>query len=102
MFGPPEDVEGECNARLFVGDDFGDNHCTFRCPLEAGHWGVHQERYDTGRAGKVVVTWEKDEREKCDHCDQWTHAHDYDNCPRHADDHDYKTCAICQSTDGAS
>ena len=25
MWDGPKDVEGECNARLFLGDDFGDN-----------------------------------------------------------------------------
>lgn len=36
MFGPPEDKPGECNARLFIGDDFGDNTTTMRCGLAPG------------------------------------------------------------------
>src|SRR5256885_305335 len=27
------DVPGECNARLFLADDYGDNVCTLRCQL---------------------------------------------------------------------
>ena len=63
MFGPPEDVLGECNARLAIGDDYGDNSCTLRCGLNLGHEGLHREEFEMN-GGKVVVTWEKaDERE---------------------------------------
>lgn len=85
MWGPPKDVEDQCNARLYVGDDYGDNHCTFRCQLAPGHDGVHREEYRASRGGQVVVTWEKDERERCDHCGQWTHDHDNEKCPQYAD-----------------
>lgn len=61
MFGPPKDVEGQCNARLYLGDDYGDNTCTHRCFLPAGHEGLHKEEFKHG-GGQVVVTWEKDER----------------------------------------
>lgn len=61
MFGHPEDVEGECNARLFIGDDFGDNCCTMRCPLPPGHDGPHREEFKR-RGRPVCVTWEVDER----------------------------------------
>ena len=36
MFGPPEDVAGECNVRLEIGDDYGDNSATMRCQRESG------------------------------------------------------------------
>ena len=62
MHGEPEDVDGECNARLYVGDDFGDNHATMRCELEPGHEGPHKEAYTQTLGGEVVVTWENDER----------------------------------------
>ena len=52
MYGEPEDVNGECNKRLHIGDNFGDNHATMRCQLAPGHAGLHQERYDG-----VTVTW---------------------------------------------
>ena len=57
MFGPPGDVEGQCNAHLYIADDYGDNHGTMRCQLKKGHLGLHQEIFDRG-----TVTWEKDER----------------------------------------
>lgn len=62
MFGEPEDTEGECNARLYIGDNFGDNHATMRCELLPGHGGLHKESYTVPMGGEVVVTWEKDER----------------------------------------
>lgn len=60
MFGPPIDVDGECNARLEIGDDYGDNVCTMRCSLAAGHEGPHTEQFD--RSGPVVITWVSDAR----------------------------------------
>jgi hypothetical protein len=41
MFGPPKDVPGECNARLSIGDDYGDNaasrHTRTRQPQRMRH-----------------------------------------------------------------
>jgi len=65
--GPPNDVPGECNARLFIGDDFGDNSATMRCSLVPGHDGSHEKRYGEPGA-RIVVTWEKDERGACGVC----------------------------------
>lgn len=59
-FGPSEDVPGKCNARLFLGDDYGDGTCTMRCGLPEGHEGEHQEDF-----GRGTVTWKKDERFNC-------------------------------------
>jgi hypothetical protein len=61
MIGPPEDVKGECNARLSISDDYGDNSCTLRCQLPPGHKGLHKEEFDRG--GPVIITWACDERE---------------------------------------
>lgn len=61
MYGPPKDVEGECNARLILADDYGDGRCTVRCPLEPGHDGPHKEEFKRSRK-PVVITWHKDER----------------------------------------
>ena len=48
MYGAPKDVEGDCNARLEVGDDYGDNVCTFRCKREPGHGERHREVFFDG------------------------------------------------------
>lgn len=69
MFGPASDVKGQCNARLFLGDDFGDNTCTCQCGLEPIHDGPHREvtnRDYEGGAGIVIITWNHDERFKCE------------------------------------
>lgn len=63
MYGKPKDVEGQCNAHLYIGDDYGDNHATMRCHLPKGHKGVHCEQYTGSFAGSVQVTWENDERD---------------------------------------
>jgi hypothetical protein len=62
MWGPPKDVEGECNARLHIGDDYGDNRATMRCHLPEGHEGDHREKYlfdeeDPKAAHNVTITW---------------------------------------------
>ncbi len=62
MFGPPKDVDGECNAHLYVADDYGDNTATVRCQLRQGHSGSHVEEYSDERTGRVRIEWEKDER----------------------------------------
>lgn len=60
MFGPPEDVEGECNAWLGIADDYGDNQATMRCSLPVGHEGDHKEV-----ARRFTVTWAVDESLVC-------------------------------------
>lgn len=65
MFGSPEDVPGECNARLFIADDFGDNTATIRCKLPMGHGGGHEERFMRDD-NEVFITWPHDERHHCD------------------------------------
>ena len=97
MFGEPDDVDGECNARLFVGDCYGDNHATMRCQLAPEHDGLHREVYNSGKAGEVTVTWEHNAREKCDHgCGQWRDAHDDAVvCLKNAEDHEFSTCRLC-------
>ncbi len=105
MFGEPGDVDGECNARLFLGDNYGDGTTTIRCQLAPDHEGLHKEEFE--REGHpVTITWTVDERVRCDHgCGQWDHAHGsrYDEnaiqCPRDADDHEYSDCAFCHPGD---
>ncbi len=62
MYGP-QDVSGECNAKLYLGDDFGDNVCTVRCQLPIEHSSPHKEEFQ--RSDKpVTITWFVDEEEK--------------------------------------
>jgi hypothetical protein len=58
MFGPPKDVEGECNERIELADDYGDNVCTIRCPLPKGHEGLHIEKFDYENC-PVTISWDK-------------------------------------------
>jgi hypothetical protein len=96
MFGEPEDVDGECNACLFIADNYGDNSATIRCQLAPKHEGLHREQFER-KGGTVTITWVADERRRCDHgCGQWTHRHDRDDaCPKYADDHEWSDCAYC-------
>jgi hypothetical protein len=97
MFGEPKDESEECNAHLYIADNYGDNSSTIRCQLAPGHDGPHREEFE--RQGQpVVITWVVDERRRCDHgCGQWKHAHDDESvkCPKDADDHSFSTCAFC-------
>ena len=62
-YGEPKDVDGQCNAHLYIADNFGDNHATMRCQLPKGHPAHHQEGYKRERDGQaVVVQWQRDER----------------------------------------
>lgn len=98
MFGEPSDVDSECNARLFIGDNYGDGTATMRCQLAHGHAGLHQEQFER-KGGTVTITWAVDERERCDHgCGQWDHAHDDGetvSCPKYADAHEWSDCPFC-------
>lgn len=62
--GEPQDVPGECNAHLYIADDFGDNHATMRCQLQEGHTGPHQESFTRISHGenRVLIQWGRDER----------------------------------------
>ncbi len=63
MFFPPKtkDKPGECNARLFLSDGYGDGRCTIRCGLVPGHKGPHIEAYKSERSGRVKISWDTDE-----------------------------------------
>jgi len=58
-YGEPQDVPGQCNARLSIGDNYGDNHATIVCQLPQGHDGLHREVYPSFSCGLVTITWEK-------------------------------------------
>lgn len=76
MYGPPKDKPNECNARMFLGDDWGDNRCTIRCSLARGHEGRHVEAFKSEQHGRVRISWAMDARFTCerhgiqadDHC----------------------------------
>lgn len=101
MFGEPPDQENMCNARLFIGDNYGDGTATMRCQLPPGHLELHCEKFER-KGGTVTITWVADERKRCDHgCGQWDHEHlsPYDEgaipCPRDAEGHEFSDCAFC-------
>lgn len=87
----------QCNACVFIADDYGDNSATLHCQLAPGHDGIHREEFER-KGGLVTVTWAADERQKCDHmCGQWRHDHRDESiaCPKDADDHVFSDCAFC-------
>lgn len=95
--GEPQDEEGECNARLFISDNYGDGTATIRCQLGPEHDGLHQEQFER-EGGLITITWAADERKKCDHgCGQWRHSHNDERiaCPRDADTHTFSDCPYC-------
>lgn len=91
-FGEPDDVAGECNAHLYVGDNFGDNHATMRCRLPAGHEGDHREVW---RDGMVVLTWARQEA-RCNKC--WGKGYVYEPDAEITDDYEEPKCQVCDGT----
>ena len=57
----------ECGARLYLADDYGDGTATCICQLLEGHQDPHREVFDRN-GGQVTITWEKDERQRCEDC----------------------------------
>lgn len=55
-----------CGAELAMGDDFGDNECTFRCTLSAGHIGSHEETGNLYGKYPYRLQWTGDMLEKDD------------------------------------
>jgi len=54
------DHVAKCGAELAMGDDFGDNKCTFRCGLSEGHKGRHQETGNLYAKYPYSLQWEGD------------------------------------------
>lgn len=53
----------KCRAIVSIGDDHGDNSCTFHCQLESGHEGLHSEKFEN--SGKnLTMTWDGSEKVK--------------------------------------
>lgn len=65
--GEPKDVPSRCNARLHLGDNFGDNHTTCLCGHPAGHMGRHEELSDPG-GHRVVITWDGSDEPEYNDC----------------------------------
>lgn len=59
-----EKKEIRCQATIEFGDDFGDNSCTFRCMLLAGHAGQHREWGRMCDRYPYSLEWEIDMREE--------------------------------------
>ncbi len=60
--GEPKDVEGQCNAHLHIGDDYGDNHGTMRCHLAPNHQDAYHEETYMSDEQEVTIRWKLDER----------------------------------------
>ncbi len=60
MLGGTEKIDGKCNARLYIYDDFGDNSCTIQCQLNPDHEGEHFEQFHRGEK-PVKIYWGVDE-----------------------------------------
>jgi len=52
-----------CKAELYIADDCGDNEATIHCQLEDDHKTFHVASMKIGKAGNVIITWEKDARD---------------------------------------
>jgi len=68
-----KDVNGECSAHLYIGDNYGDGTATMRCQLPENHKGKHQEEFSRGEGKLIIISWEHDERdyniyEECKSC----------------------------------
>ena len=97
MYGPPKDKPNECNARLFIGDDWGDNRSTMRCQLPSGHKGRHQEKYKSDASGLVKITWVKDARFTCERhgIQADDHCHKCDDAPVMCSVHGMQDSYMC-------
>ena len=79
--GEPSDVAGECNAHLYIGDNFGDNHATMRCQRPAGHEGEHMERFRGGDARALWLTDERKYEQECATCRHEDISHEFIDAP---------------------
>lgn len=79
--GEPKDQPEECNARLYIGDNYGDNHATMRCQRAPGHPGLHREEYSSGDQ-EVAVEWKNDESMICSKCNERTEQKENGICYR--------------------
>ena len=62
MYGPQIRRGKECNHRLEIFDDCGDNSATMCCQLQPNHEGPHQEQYNSACGYRVTVIWEKQKK----------------------------------------
>jgi hypothetical protein len=67
LTGEPLDVDGECNARLYIGDNYEDNHVTMRCSLQPKHEGLHAVKIiRDGQDEPITISWSNDEHDNED------------------------------------
>ena len=71
-----------CGALLILGDDHGDNDCTFSCTLPPGHEGMHGEVGTDVDSGKFIVQWERDARQTCSECGRLVKSYTRDGIDR--------------------
>jgi hypothetical protein len=64
------EIPEKCEATIALGDDHGDNLCTFHCQLPKGHDGLHVETGEMDLPSQLyTMTWqgegdgEEEERE---------------------------------------
>jgi len=50
---------GICKDKLAIGDDFGDNTCTFVCGLQKDHPGKCREVFTSDGREDIVIEWNK-------------------------------------------
>ena len=48
-----------CKDELAIGDDFGDNTCTFVCGLQKDHPGKCREVFTSDGREDIVIEWNK-------------------------------------------
>ena len=48
-----------CKDKLAIGDDFGDNTCTFVCGLQKDHPGKCREVFTSDGREDIVIEWNK-------------------------------------------
>lgn len=66
-----------CDATLVVGDDFGDNPCTFRCARKHKHLGMHKFEFQSN-GSKRILRWDGDARRVHEHPEGGILYYDFD------------------------
>lgn len=63
LFGTPANIEGACNARQYLTDDYMNHQAIFRCERTPGHDGPHSETLNRPNGRTTTITWTEDDRE---------------------------------------
>lgn len=70
----------KCGASIVMGDDEGDNSCTFKCDLPPGHEGDHGETGNMYGKHPYKLVWQGDMREKCERCQALRYERQFGYC----------------------